>query len=39
MLIELARFLTHDAARNNVRIRQDFHDDIKTHDGRSRGCA
>jgi len=30
MLIELARFLTNDAARNNVRIRQDFQDDLKT---------
>jgi hypothetical protein len=30
LLIELARFLTNDAARNNVRIRQDFHDDLKT---------
>jgi signal transduction histidine kinase len=29
MLIELARFLTNDAARNAVRIRQDFHDDLK----------
>lgn len=30
LLIELARFLTNDAARNNIRIRQDFHDDLKT---------
>ncbi|MFC4307453.1 hypothetical protein ACFPN2_00025 [Steroidobacter flavus] len=30
LLIELARFLANDAARNNVRIRQDFHDDLKT---------
>jgi signal transduction histidine kinase len=30
LLIELARFLTNDAARNSVRIRQDFHDDLKT---------
>lgn len=29
LLIELARFLTNDAARNGVRIRQDFHDDLK----------
>lgn len=30
LLIELARFITNDAARNSVRIRQDFHDDLKT---------
>lgn len=30
LLIELARFLTNDAARNNVRVRQDFNDDLKT---------
>jgi hypothetical protein len=30
LLIELSRFLANDAARNNVRIRQDFHDDLKT---------
>lgn len=30
MLIELARFLTNDAARNSVRIRQDFQDDLNT---------
>lgn len=29
LLIELARFLTNDAARNRVRVRQDFHDDLK----------
>lgn len=28
MLIELARFLANDAARNSVRIRQDFQDDL-----------
>jgi hypothetical protein len=28
LLIELARFVTNDAARNGVRIRQDFHDDL-----------
>ncbi len=30
LLIELARFLANDAARNSVRIRQDFNDDLKT---------
>ncbi|MBL8265022.1 hypothetical protein [Steroidobacter sp.] len=29
LLTELARFLTNDAARNNVRVRMDFSDDIK----------
>ena len=29
LLIELARFMTNDAARNGVRIRQDFLDDLK----------
>lgn len=28
LLIELTRFLTNDAARSNVRIRHDFHDDL-----------
>ncbi|WP_129782126.1 sensor histidine kinase [Peristeroidobacter soli] len=30
LLIELARFLTNDAARNSIRIRHDFSDDLKT---------
>ena len=30
LLIELARFLSNDTARNSVRIRQDFQDDLKT---------
>lgn len=30
LLIDLARFLTNDAARNNIRVRHDFHDDLKT---------
>lgn len=29
LLMDLARFLTNDAARHNVRIRQDFNDDLK----------
>lgn len=29
LLMDLARFLTNDAARNNVRLRQDFNDDLK----------
>lgn len=29
LLMEQARFLTNDAARNNVRVRQDVHDDLK----------
>ena len=29
LLIELSRFLTNDAARNGVRIRQDFDDELK----------
>ena len=29
LLTDLARFLTNDAARNNVRVRQDFNDDLK----------
>jgi hypothetical protein len=28
LLIDLSRFITNDAARNGVRIRQDFHDDL-----------
>ncbi|HEY0684953.1 MAG TPA: hypothetical protein VGD45_21625 [Steroidobacter sp.] len=29
LLMELAKFLTNDAARNNVRVRQDFNEDLK----------
>lgn len=29
LLTELARFMTNDAARNNIRVRMDFSDDIK----------
>lgn len=29
LLTELARFLTNDAARHNIRVRQDFSDDLK----------
>ncbi len=29
LLMEVARFLTNDAARNNVRVRQNFSDDLK----------
>ncbi|MBM0105490.1 hypothetical protein JM946_12060 [Steroidobacter sp. S1-65] len=29
LLMDLAKFLTNDAARNNIRIRQDFSDDLR----------
>ena len=30
LLIEASRFLSNDTARNNIRVRHDFHDDLKT---------